>query len=227
LNARPALDRLWKARWLLHPAGAYRWFVRPVVDIARDRVLGIDTALPSRHGKLGFGPERGIHYVASNWGVLKKILEPREIGPGDVLLDVGCGKGAVLCQAMAYPFARIIGTDLSPDMCAAATRNVATFSRRYPSANVAVVRADAATDPVPDDVTVVYLFNPFIGDVFNAFGDRLMESLARSPRPLRLVYNNPVMHDELLHRGFRLVRTAEFWARPRSVVHLYQAPGVN
>jgi SAM-dependent methyltransferase len=211
--------------WILHPAGVYRWLVRPVVDIVRDRLLGIDTAIPVRHGKLGFAADRGVHYVASNWGALAKVLKPGEITRDDTFLDAGCGKGAVLCQAMELPFGKIIGFDLSPAMCKAAVSNVQRIKKRSAERDVAVFEADASRFTIPDDVTVVYLFNPFVGPVFSAFIDNLVASLHRKPRRLRLVYNNPVMHGMVVERGFRLDRISRFWARPPSVIHLYEYVG--
>jgi hypothetical protein len=35
---------------------------------------------------------------------------------------------------------------------------------------------------------------------------RLLASLVRNPRDFRLIYVNPIMHDYLIHRGFRVVR---------------------
>jgi hypothetical protein len=64
--------------------------------------------------------------------------------------------------------------------------------------------SDAQEFDVPDDVTVVYLFNPFMGDAFARSVERIRESLARKPRPLRIIYFYPIMHDRLVEAGFRL-----------------------
>jgi hypothetical protein len=53
---------------------------------------------------------------------------------------------------------------------------------------------------------VVFLFNPFRGEVFDAFFMRLLESLKRRPRRLRIVYQNP-LDDQAIERSghFRLL----------------------
>jgi hypothetical protein len=74
------------------------------------------------------------------------------------------------------------------------------------------VTADAASYPVGDDVTVVHMFNPFSGPVLTAAIDRVLESIDRSPRTVRLVYSNPREdgHASILGSGrARLVRQAQ------------------
>jgi hypothetical protein len=76
-----------------------------------------------------------------------------------------------------------------------------------------VIVADAAEWAVPDDVTVIYMYCPFMGPVFAAAVDRILESLDRRPRRLRLVYLNPYEHNYLLSTE-RFVPVALF-RRPR------------
>jgi hypothetical protein len=88
------------------------------------------------------------------------------------------------------------------------------------------VEVDATTYEVPDDVTLVFLYNPFQGSVLDAVIDRVFDSFDRSPRRLRIVYANPVEAERLAERG-RLERTARMrlswrpggqWARSQEVV---------
>jgi hypothetical protein len=72
--------------------------------------------------------------------------------------------------------------------------------------DIELVTVDAAQYDIPDDVTVAYFYNPFEGQVFSDVVDRIRASLVRRPRNLRLIYVNPVMHDYLIHSGFRMVR---------------------
>ena len=51
---------------------------------------------------------------------------------------------------------------------------------------------------IPDDLSVVYLYNPFTGLLFARFIERLLRSLERRPRPLRLVYNYPFEHNYVI-----------------------------
>ena len=61
--------------------------------------------------------------------------------------------------------------------------------------------ADVLEYEIPDDLSVVYLYNPFTGLLFARFLERLLRSLERRPRPLRLVYNYPFEHDHVIESG--------------------------
>ena len=58
-----------------------------------------------------------------------------------------------------------------------------------------IVRADAAKYRVPDDITVVFLYNPFKGEVLKTALTRVLESYDRAPRRLKLAYANPREHE--------------------------------
>jgi hypothetical protein len=72
---------------------------------------------------------------------------------------------------------------------------------------VQVVCADVLDFSVPDDITYAYFYNPFVGDLFQAALDGLIDSLDRRPRELTLIYTNPVMAAAVESSGrFRAVR---------------------
>jgi SAM-dependent methyltransferase len=146
-------------------------------------------------------PERE-DYKPTGWLTLKRILPPEEVSADDVFLDLGSGKGRAVFLATQYPFARIIGVELSPELHAVAEQNL----RRHGS-RVELVNADATTYDVPEDVTVLFLFNPFNGSVFAAALANVLRSLDEHPRPFRLIYVNPVEEAQVVATGrARLVR---------------------
>lgn len=113
------------------------------------------------------GPHR-CDYEPSGWLDIRRILRHGEIGPNDVFLDLGSGKGRAVLQAARFPFSRVIGVELSEDMTAIAQRNLAARRRQLRCRNVELITADVLHYPIPDDVSVVYLFNPFQGPIFDA-----------------------------------------------------------
>jgi hypothetical protein len=79
--------------------------------------------------------------------------------------------------------------------------------RRLACQDVELVNSDVLEYELPDDVTVVFMFNPFGGAIFEAVMAKIVASLDRAPRPLRLVYGNPVEEHRVLATGrARLVR---------------------
>jgi len=80
-------------------------------------------------------------------------------------------------------------------------------------------------------VTVVFFDNPFVGEIFATVVDRLLASVDRAPRPVRIIYFNPAEHERLLATGrIRLVRRlsglrpGREWARSNATYVYAVAP---
>lgn len=146
-------------------------------------------------------PER-VDYQPSGWLSLRSALRPADVSPSDVFADIGCGKGRIVYQAARrYPFGKVIGIELSPDLCKVAEANVNAHRERLRCPNVEIATADALEWPIPDDLSFAYMFSPFTGETFRAFIDRLIASHDRAPRRLRLLYVNPEEHEALMATG--------------------------
>jgi SAM-dependent methyltransferase len=189
-----------------------------------ERRMGIETSGYADLQSLGIDAPGRSRYEPSKWLDLRRILRDRDIRPDDVFLDVGSGKGRVVLQAAHYPFRRVIGIELSPDLNAIARANLAARRRALRCRDIEFVTADVAEHPFPDDVTVVYHYNSLHGPPFAAFLDRLLESLDRNPRTLRFIYNTAIEERTLLATGrFRLIRSApglrpgRAWSRKMAV----------
>ncbi len=182
-----------------------------------DRIYRVETRNAVRCDALGFSEDRGVYYGAADWRALPAFLRAASVHAGDVFVDLGCGKGRVLIQAAAYPFARIIGVELDPNLAAVARRNV---TKR--ASHVAIDNADVTTWAVPDDVTHVFLYNPFHGAVMDAALSCLRESIGRSPRHLSIGYLNPVDRDRLIHFGAVLVESCRLRRGEGYVVEVYR-----
>ena len=96
-------------------------------------------------------------------------------GPGDTVLDVGCGAGASfpLLQAAVGPRGRLIGLDQSPEMLARARERVARAGWR----NVTLLESPADAARVPGPVDRVLIF--YVHDVMRspAALDRVLAAL--------------------------------------------------
>jgi SAM-dependent methyltransferase len=198
-----------------------------------DRLLNVDTARLADLSELGVEAPNRVHYDAGGWLDLFRALRPGEVGPNDVFLDLGCGKGRMVLLASRRPFRRVIGVDISEHLIAIARRNLASFRLRPRCDDVSLVTADALEYEIPPDVSVVYLNNPFREEIFDAVLARLKASVDRHPRPVRLIYRTAIHHDRLLRDGrFRHVRSipgvrpTRAW-RERTAMRLYmlEPPG--
>jgi SAM-dependent methyltransferase len=160
--------------------------------------------------------ERGLQStespdVSSGFLYLRRGLRGSTVTSRDAFVDYGSGKGRVLLQAARLPFARVTGLELDEADCALARANAAAAraAGRVRCGEIEVLQEDATSWPLPDDVTYVYMFNPFKGEVFAAVLARVLESLERRPRPLTLIYANPTCGRDVLATGrFRRVRAS-------------------
>jgi SAM-dependent methyltransferase len=192
-----------------------------------DGVLNVDTTGGVDLADLGLDAPDRVSYRAGGWLDLLRVLRPGEVGPGDAFLDLGSGKGRMLLLAARYPFRRIIGVELSESLTAIARRNLARSRLRPRCRDIELVTGDALDFAIPDDITVVYLFNPFRDAIFDGVVRRLEESVDRRPRSVRVIYRNPIYNDRLLRSGrFRTMRVSlglrpsRAW-RERTAVRLY------
>jgi len=181
--------------------------VRGAINRALERRAGIDTEGTLLPDELGFDGQHRERYQPAGWFQLRRILPPREVGADEVFVDIGSGKGRIVYQAAAwYPFKRVIGVELSGRLTEAARANIDRVRHRLRCEDVELVTADVTEYELSDDVTVVYLNNPFNGPVFAAAVGKILASLERRPRRLRVIYGNPVEEQMLLDAGFRPLR---------------------
>ncbi len=125
----------------------------------------------------------GCHAASADYPTVATMLDGLDLSPDDVLVDIGCGKGRVICLAARRQVGRVIGLDLSPEIIRVAAANVRRL--RGARSPVEAVVADAVTYDYRD-VTCAYLFNPFEHFVL----DRVLAKIRadRADAPFRCVF---------------------------------------
>lgn len=172
-----------------------------------ERRFGVQTAGRIDLDALGLAGEDRWRYEPAEWRVLSRVLGPRDIGPNDVFLDFGSGMGRVVLRAAQLGPKRVIGVELSEDLNKIARRNVAQMRHRLQCQDIELHTADALDFDVPDDVSIVFFNNPFTGQIFAKVMQKLVTSLERKPRHMRIVYRNPIEHESVIETGrFELVK---------------------
>jgi len=120
----------------------------------------------------------------SDYTALALMWDLFSIRPGDVVVDVGCGKGRVINFLLGRGVtSTIYGIEIDPRIACATRRRL----RRY--LNIRIITGNAL-ECLPPEGTVFYLFNPFYDYVLREFKNRL----ARLPNPgkIRIIYYNCV-----------------------------------
>lgn len=176
----------WREAGLANRVG---WAMVRAEGFAWERYFGADTGRPfDLRAYAGLG--ESVPYQPLPWVLLRRALAVLPLGPEDVFLDYGSGMGRVLLMAARQKLKRVVGLELLAPLAGIARENLLAASPRLHSP-VEVVVADATAWEVPDDVTVAFFFNPFVGSVMAAAQARLAESLERRPRHLRVLYAHP------------------------------------
>lgn len=197
------------------PQGLWR---RAICNL-RDRGVGGTLRRLSRrcHGwwlerRLGIRTEGSIHadllgsegvrfgYQPIDFHSFNIALSKLKIASTDVFADYGCGMGRAVVLAARKPFRRVIGVELSEQLCQIAERNVASAQRRgkLQASEIEIVCADATRFKTPDDLTVLFLYNPFGENVLAEAMERVRESLVRRPRKLQIIYALPKCDSDAL-----------------------------
>ena len=126
------------------------------------------------------------------WLVLHRLGQEAKRG---TFVDIGCGVGRMVCAAARHGYRRTVGIEILPELAAIAQDNIGRL--REPHGPCEIVSADATTWPIPDDTTVIFLYNPFAGEAMDSLLRQLRDSIARAPRQVTIAYANPVEHDRI------------------------------
>ena len=143
---------------------------------------------------LGLSPDRSHFHSSSGGPDCARILRSLRIPPGSVGLDLGSGKGGAAMTMARFPFAEVIGVELSEALVRMALTNVqprgcgTCASSRATRACSRISTGSLTSDMQP----------------FSLARDRrrssanLRSSLARCDREVTLICRNPLCHDPIV-----------------------------
>jgi hypothetical protein len=139
----------------------------------------------SRYGHLG-----ATHTVSTKHALIPHLLGP-VLEPGDVFVDIGCGRGRVLNWVLDDGrAAQVWGLEIEK-------RFAAEVALRHRNHDRVTVVAGEALAALPDAATVFYLWNPFDGPLMQRCKARILEKygeLGTLPR-IRVVYHHALFID--------------------------------
>lgn len=130
--------------------------------------------------------------------------------PSTDFIDFGSGKGRAVLLAAHYPFHRVMGVEFSSTLHEIAVQNVRRFNaRRNSTVAIDLFRADAAEFEFPLQPLLCFFYNPFDGEVMDKVLARLKASVHAHPRPVHVIYRNPVYAECFARCGFLDLRVKE------------------
>lgn len=131
---------------------------------------------------------KGDHaYVTTSYRDIFKILKYISLDEKDVFIDIGCGKGRVVCCASLLNIAEAIGIDIDENYCDIANNN---SQRIHNQASIHIINTCAESFDYKN-CTCFWLYNPFGADVLKKVLSRIYHSLEANPRPIKIIYLVP------------------------------------
>jgi precorrin-6B methylase 2 len=152
--------------------------------------------------------ELGLHTQASAHGTAYQavwtrnlrvlIRVARRIGTPDVFVDIGAGKGKACIYASRH-FPRVIGVEYSSQLLVAARAN----QQRAGRTNIQLILADATHYDVPNETSLIFLFNPFDSVILGQFIAR--NHIRIKTHESLIAYANDLQRETLVQSGFECV----------------------
>ena len=211
-------------KWLRRGIPYYLWFhLTPSGRRERDfdHIHGVHTEGIMQVREMGdVGPNLrfAVQYSPTKPSKFHHLLNSLPINYSEfTFVDIGAGKGRVLLMASRYRFRRIIGIEFVPELCEIAKSNFE--SCRSPAE---ILCMDATQYIFPNDPLVVYMFNPFGTEPMRKLSQNLEQSLAATPRPIYLIYWNPLHPEPFVESSYfaRIVFKRDEFAIFRSTATL-------
>jgi len=187
----------WRTTGLINRLSDRRW----------ERTLGIDT-----EGSQEVDRPDANRYATFAHHSIEVILARLALKPDDVFVDIGCGKGRVVCRAARHRIKQVIGVDIDKNLCQQAEQNAARL--KGANAPIRIVNLPAQEFDY-DDCTVFLLFNSFGAATLEQVLATIERSLAKQPRAIRFAYVNP-FHERLMQQSTWLEEYDRFARQPWS-----------
>ncbi len=155
-------------------------------------------------------------YSAINRDFLREILRsiPQPLAPY-TFVDVGSGKGAAVLFAGEFPFRKLMGVELTPELIEIARRNVDIYNQKTGrTLNPEWIHCDFFKWEIPNEPQLFFFNNPFPESITWPAIEVIERSLTTHPRPALLVFRKApkVVGDQLHQSNFwKPLRLAPFW----------------
>lgn len=136
--------------------------------------------------------------------LFREMLNSLDIDFGQyTFIDIGSGKGRPLLMASEFPFRRIIGVEFLSELNAIAEENIRKFpDERKRCKQIEARLADATAFEFPSEPLVVFMFHPLPESGFRKVIANLVTSIQENPRPVWLIYANPIFEGIMLKSGW-------------------------
>jgi len=164
----------------------------------KERELGINTfgtASPKDLSVVGDDVGGGHLYQPSSSVLFQQAIRALPIAPAEsTFLDIGSGKGRAMILAAEAGFRKVIGIEYATELNVMARANLKRIESRFPTTTFDIHEGDALAFPIPADVHVIYLFNPFDENSLQQWAATIGPSLMDG---MFIIYMHPIFAEAL------------------------------
>ena len=186
-----------------------------IINAYHECRLGIKTDGMIKLADLGIHNDEFVEYTPIGYIAIQRAFKMVPIPASSIsFLDLGCGKGRAIAVAASHAFNKVRGVEISPELCRLAKKNIDMMRYRR-THTVEVIKADAADFVIPEDVNLIFLFNPFLGKTLARVIDNVHASYTAQPRRIYLIYFNKIHFERFLKD------TRNGWIRPTHYMYFY------
>ncbi|MEJ7625383.1 MAG: class I SAM-dependent methyltransferase [Ferruginibacter sp.] len=142
-------------------------------------------------------------YMPASYDMLENIFNQLDCESVKHFIDIGCGKGRVLCVAAHFGMKKISGIDFSKEFCARAKLNIEKVKTNLPHLQYKIHNNDAFYYDIPPDADCIFFFNPFDKVIMSGVINNINTSLEEYPRAMTIIYLNPMSKELFIAIGFK------------------------
>jgi len=171
------------------------------------KVKGVDFSTQNIYDltRVGEHQEHGTALVSTSIDFLTQLLKDLESSmekplEKNVFVDYGSGKGAAIIHAKKLGFSKTIGVEFAKELHEKAVQNIKALNLK----NVESLYADATTYALPNDISVIYFFNPFDELVMQKVINNIMAQKSSFKNDVYVIYGNASC--TILKENFKLLQ---------------------
>jgi len=171
------------------------------------KVKGVDFSTQNIYDltRVGEHQEHGTALVSTSIDFLTQLLKDLESSmekplEKNVFVDYGSGKGAAIIHAKKLGFSKTIGVEFAKELHEKALQNIKALKLK----NVESLYADATTYVLPNDISVIYFFNPFDEVVMQKVINNIMAQKSSFKNDVYVIYGNASC--TILKENFELLK---------------------
>lgn len=159
--------------------------------------------------RVGEHQDNGTALVSTSIDFLTQLLKDLESSlekplEKNLFVDFGSGKGAAIIHAKELGFSKTIGIEFAKELHEQAVKNIEALKLD----NVESMYADATSYELPNDISVIYFFNPFDEFVMQKVIDNILAQKSSFKNDVYVIYGNASCN--ILRKNFQLLHEVKY-----------------